>query len=266
MQDGSSHDDALKPPEKINLFSDHTAHITLYLADFDLEANTQQHTDDINTTTATAKALNQTKVNAFKKTISSLNFTSVVTGMDCHLSFTQSPSSADADIQYYKINGSYTMLLISNTPCLQRLSNTLLNALQVYIKHPVRVPTWVANLPEPQRSAAIYRTRQYGSPNIMEAYVPHVSVGYDPGIKMKASATDWRIDIMKQWNDIYTQIHDECNMDNVQGIALGKNSVGGTVLADSRMGYWDIKVNSARSGKANEADKSTADGFYALVY
>jgi len=226
--------------EQVDLFNKHTPHITLYLANFDLEVNNdnnnalQQEAAD-GTDHHIKLQLNETKVNQFKQTISSLNFTNVLIGLqNCHLSF---KSTANDDI-FYNINGSYTMLPIELTPCLQTLSTTLLHALQSHLHHPIQVPSWVANMDEPERSKAIYRTRQYGSPNVLEAYVPHVTVGYDPSIS-KSLTSQWKVGKMNEWNNLYKQEREHC-IDDVQGIALGMTSVGGTVLANSRMGYWNV--------------------------
>ena len=220
--------------EQVDLFNKHTPHITLYLANFDLEVNNNNNIE--------LQQLNETKVNEFKQTISSLNFTDISIGLqNCHLSF---KSTANDDI-FYNINGSYTMLPIELTPCLQTLSTTLLHALQSHLHHPIQVPSWVADMDEPQRSKAIYRTRQYGSPNVLEAYVPHVTVSYDPSIS-KSLTSQWRVDKMNEWNNLYKQEREHC-IDEVQGIALGMTSVGGTVLANSRMGYWIVRSTSSMS-------------------
>jgi len=43
----------------------------------------------------------------------------------------------------------------------------------------------------------------------------------------------------------YKQERETC-IDEVQGIALGITSVGGTVLANSRMGYWNNRASTSR--------------------
>jgi hypothetical protein len=204
-------------------------------------------------------------------TISSLNFAEIISGWHCPLSFSKDPSTYDA---FYYINGAYTMLPIKSTPCLQTLSTTILNSVQSYLKLPIAVPSWVAELPEPSRSAAIYRSRKYGSPNVMEGFLPHVTVGFDPttaddttpankhndpnseedsSLSLKDTTNlQWRVNTMKQWNDAYEEVRETC-LDNVEGIALGKSSVGGTVLANSRMGYWNLaKKDDGPDVKQNE--------------
>ena len=258
-----------QPTEQVNLFSEHTAHLTLYLANFDLEMNNNENappqTSDgtDNNNIAVSTALNQTKVDAFKNTISSLNFTDVLAGLNCPLSFTTTSSKHD-DI-FYNIQGAYTMLPIDITPCLQKLSDSILQGSIKFLKYPIEVPSWVASLPEPDRSAAIYRTRQFGSPNVLQGFAPHVTVGYDPNL---LSNLQWRIDTMNQWNDAYKQVRETC-IDQVQGIALGKTGMGGTVLSSGRMGYWNVPVTSSKSKWRDETHDNDAkqdeNEYYAAV-
>ena len=288
--------------EMVHLDTIHVPHVTLYLADFDLEVSDEEaeevedlaeqhrqtsrrslshHEDDDDddwknshtAPTATRRPLNQTKVDMFLRTISSINFNDIITrstnpideggggrGVGCHLSLISSsiytpPSSISSSAlssreyshYYYTINGNYIMLPINNTSCLSTLSNTLLMKLKQYIHHPVLVPGWVANLPEPERSAAIYRARTYGSSNVLDGFVPHVTVGFEPSGSRRRRK--WRMDVMERWNDIYLNQSiiisngtngQQCTDDIVTAIALGKSSVGGTVVANSNLGYWPI--------------------------
>ncbi|KAL7534185.1 hypothetical protein ACHAXR_005706 [Thalassiosira sp. AJA248-18] len=215
---------------------------------FDLEVDTHKSSDG-----STPVALNQTKVKSFVDVISTINFTEIIDGWNCPLSFSKDQVTS----AYYNINGAFTMLPIEDTPCLQTLSTTLLHSLQSYLKYPIAVPEWVASLPEPTRSAAIYRSRTYGSPNVLDGFAPHVTVGYDPIGSDSSPASDqnslqWRLDAMKEWNEAYEQVRDTC-IDKVQGIALGKTGVGGTVLANSRIHYWDLVTGD---GQHNANDYS----------
>ena len=114
----------------------------------------------------------------------------------------------------------------------------------------------MANLPEPDRSAAIYRARTYGSSNVLDGFVPHVTVGFEPSSiphdvvgSRRRRRRKWRMDVMERWNDIYLNQSiiisngtngQQCTDDIVTAIALGKSSVGGTVVANSNLGYWPI--------------------------
>mmetsp|Transcript_29728 Transcript_29728/g.64010 ORF Transcript_29728/g.64010 Transcript_29728/m.64010 type:complete len:394 (+) Transcript_29728:133-1314(+) len=278
-----------QPSEHVDLFMRHTPHVTLYLADFDLEVEEEAADDtDANgdagrtandSIDQAARALNLTKVAAFKDAIASLNFTEIISGWNCPLTFSvpeedRNPNSPSSS--FYKINGAYVMLPISNTPCLQTLSTTLLHALQSYLKHPIVVPSWVASLTEPVRSASIFRSRTYGSPNVLEGFDPHVTVGFDEtGVRVSGAAQDndadsssersnlqWRVDTMEEWNEAYRQERGTC-MDEVQGIALGKTGVGGTVLAGSRMGYW--KFEETKKVDVSVSQGAHGNDFYAAV-
>lgn len=229
-------DEPAQPSEEVNLFSLHTPHITLYLSDFDLEvdgADAQQ----IDGSGAAAE-LNRTKIDSFLNVLSSLNYTEIIAGQNCHLSFAIDKSTH----VLYTINGDYTMIPIENAPCIQNLSNSLLHSLQSFLRYPIVVPSWVAELPEPTRSAAINRVRSFGSPNVEDGFDPHVTVGFDPNADLQ-----WRDDSMKHWNDDYQQVHGTCT-GKVQGIAVGKIGVGGTVLANSRMGYWNVAHDASQEG------------------
>ena len=225
--------------EQVDLFTKHTPHITLFLADFDLELHDDRQLEN----GKSLAQLNVTKVNSFLKTISKINFTEVVQGMDCTLSLSE--DDPDNSKQFYTINGSFTMLNVQNTPCLKALSNATVFPLESFIKRPVIVPSWVASLEEPERSAAIYRSRKYGSPNIFEGFTPHLTVGFDPSTNNNSADTaahhHWREDAMKQWNEgfISLLVNDGCSS-SVMGVAVARNSIGGTVLANSRMGYWNV--------------------------
>ena len=128
--------------EEVNLFSTHQSHITLYLADFELEM-----TDD-------DKVLNQTRLEEMKADIEKTNFTQILSNEpSCQLSLQAGP---DDPSHFYIVNGAYTMLPVKKTGCLQILSDTMLSALESYIRKPVEVPSWVNDLPESERIAGMF--------------------------------------------------------------------------------------------------------------
>ena len=51
---------------------------------------------------------------------------------------------------------------------------------------------------------------------------------------------------MKEWEQQYEHASATC-IDEVEGIALGKTGLGGTVLTNSRMGYWDLGIKPSSS-------------------
>ena len=145
---------------------------------------------------------------------------------------------------YYVINGDYTMLRIRYSDCLRSISDALLGALKSHVRRPVIVPSWLASMPEPYRSMGIYRCREYGSPNVLDGFVPHVTVGYDPAnasssmssssltaetktdrgdgvdgrdnnattydddgrTKRRRDLMRWRIDAMERWGRMYERL------------------------------------------------------------
>jgi hypothetical protein len=267
--------DALPLPpvrEQIDLFLKHTPHITLFLADFALEMDENESGNFFHDPSAAIVAddntqkqqpqqqtewippeLNATKVNSFLNKISSINFTNIIHDWDeCTLSLTTQSFLQDTDNNnkknnknYYTINGAYTMLNIHKTSCLQSLSNTIVQSVQSYIKHPIICPSWIGSLPEPQRSMAIYNCREYGSPNVFDRFAPHLTVGFDISSDYDNNMK-WREDAMDRWNEGFASVNDNSNNGddgctaNIEGIAVGVNSVGGTVLANSRLKYWRL--------------------------
>lgn len=243
---------APRPSERVDLFSRHTPHVTLYLADFDLEADDAAEGGAAEgggagsgSAPAAERPLNATKVDAFVSSLSSLNLTEILGGWACPLTLARDPATS----HYYKVQGAYAMLQVQDTPCLQTLSTALLRALKSYLKTPVEVPEWVTSLAEPQRSAAIYRARTYGSPNVLEGFDPHVTVGYDAGDRIGGNDPRGRSEAMELWNGAYAKVSGEC-FDEAEGIALGRTGVGGTVLAGSRMGYWKLDGSGKSGGSA----------------
>jgi hypothetical protein len=293
--DSSSNNDSW---EGVDLFTRHTPHITLYLADFDLEDESQ------NTTAPTA--LNQTKVTSFLNTINSLNFTTI-NKSSCPLSFTAETDTTDSffsinNEKYYVINGAYTMIPVKNNACLQHLSDSLLEPLHKFLKLPSDIPSWVEDLPFEEKTDKISKITSYGSPNVLDSFEPHVTVGYDeynyhrklqscpdgqcqdlqgecqtvvscfadpctevPGEKCSEGEvcqtnfcggcnfecvsllirdsgreeSQLRVNAMDEWNGEFQTISGECNS-NVAGVAVGKTGLGGTVLSDSRLEYWEL--------------------------
>ena len=62
--------------------------------------------------------------------------------------------------------GQYAMMNVTNTPCLQRYSDLVVNATHRLSQPNQTVPGWVHTLPEPERSEKIQDVEEYGSPNV----------------------------------------------------------------------------------------------------
>ena len=77
------------------------------------------------------------------------------------------------------VNGAYSMYQIENTNGMQTLSDSIVQSTKEFITPNQTVPEWVYNLPEPMRSQKIAYVKEYGSPNVLDGFDPHITVGYD---------------------------------------------------------------------------------------
>lgn len=84
--------------------------------------------------------------------------------------------------------GNYAMLNVSLTSCLQLASDTLVNGTYRLAVANQSVPSWVRDLPVPERSEKAADVREYGSPNVFGQFQPHVSVGWSPDASAVAEA------------------------------------------------------------------------------
>lgn len=69
--------------------------------------------------------------------------------------------------------------------------------------------------------------------------VTNAAVSHHHSLRVEQTSRQWREDAMKQWNEGFKLVKDRCSS-KVKGIAVGKNSLGGTVLANSRMKFWSV--------------------------
>jgi hypothetical protein len=138
--------------EQIDFFSRHTPHITLFLSDFDVQANNES-------------LLLEEITSVLQQVLS--NHSQPM----CEVSW------PDGDAFF--VAGPYTMFAVPRKDCLQSLSNDVVRALNPYITKPQEIPPWVYTLPLLQRWRKIYMISKYGSPNVFSEYEPHITVGYD---------------------------------------------------------------------------------------
>ena len=125
--------------EKIS-FDKSLPHVTLYLTDFQTESIP----------------------NLFSTLRQSLNSTQLI-----------------VEISNVMVNGAYSMYQIENTNVMQMLSDSIVQSTKEFITPNQTIPEWVYNLPEPMRSKKIAYVKKYGSPNVLDAFDPHITVGYD---------------------------------------------------------------------------------------
>ena len=193
----------LSVKEEIDFFNVHTPHITLYQADFDIDNKTKEFIN-----AAVAAIGNQAQ--------------------PCHIAWPSSNTSI--------VSNDYAMHPIKNAPCLQQLSNRMVETLQVYIHRPPPIPEWIYSLPLEERRRALQLVKKYGSPNVFARFQPHVTVGYDtvyPTVRRKAA-----LETLVTPND--------CKA-NVAAVSIALVGVGGSVLQNGVIGQIQLSNESAPS-------------------
>jgi len=134
----------LLPHNDIN-FTRTIPHITLYMTLFQ-----KQYIDDIMAT--------------FKVTASSLF------GRFPYCNITMNHAAA---------SGAYYLWHSSIPQCLQSMSDAFVESLSQFRVMDQKVPSWLNDIPEPQRSEMIKLQKMYGSPSVMSYFDPHITIAWD---------------------------------------------------------------------------------------
>lgn len=74
--------------------------------------------------------------------------------------------------------GTYAMMNVTNSACLQRYSDLLVNTTHQFSRPNQTAPSWVNTLPEPERSEKLRLIKEYGSPNVFSQFSPHVTLAW----------------------------------------------------------------------------------------
>jgi len=78
------------------------------------------------------------------------------------------------------VSGAYGMWSVDSSPCLQSMSDAIVNATHGLITPNQPIPDWVAQLPDsPQKAHKIDLVQKFGSPNVFDQFSPHVTLAYD---------------------------------------------------------------------------------------
>ena len=210
--------------EQVDFFTPlHIPHVTLYQVEFDLEkenatiasAGTADH--DKNDTSA---EIDPAKLEVFLDTLYSMSTAGVLPQCEVVLA----PPAI--------VFGAYTQWPVQPSDCLQILSDAIVDELSKFIKRPPIIPDWVWTLPEPQRSSKLDMIQRYGSPNVYSEFQPHATVGFDTTTPTNNSTRRARIRAM---NRIANDVPKPCG-GMIRTAAVAKVGVGGTVLADGKVG------------------------------
>lgn len=151
----------------------------------------------------------------------------------------------------YDVNGTYAFWKVQNTPELQKISDLVVNATRQFIAPNQPIPGWVLSLPEPLRSIKIHYIQQYGSPNVFDQFVPHITILYDDA--------DPHTNVVTAVNGLQPEER------FAKLCILGVGSVGqaGTVLRGKDYGTVELKgrKRNNRGGPHPKSPKGTAAGF-----
>ena len=230
-----SNPESTRPAEQIDFFDKHVPHVTLYLADFAIE-NRSPNGNILPGTT------NHTLLQPLLSSIqTSLASTPNITQCTVTLDLDVTPTPNDHPI----VNGYYAKWNVLHTPCLQRLSDTIVDAAHSYARtgDQATVPEWVYNLPEATKRKKIQYVKEYGSPNVRDEFRPHVTVGYDtvtpPLDRTRTLVSLVDADENKPW---------KCE-GFIEKVGVGLvGEFGGTVLVDGTLVLIDLKRGDMGGG------------------
>ena len=149
------------------------------------------------------------------------------------------------------VSGAYTQWPVQPTDCIQILSDSIVDQMAKLIKRPPTIPDWVWTLPEPQRSRKLEAIQRWGSPNVFSEFQPHVTVGFDTTTPANNTTRRARIRVM---NRIANQMPQPCG-GMIRTAAVAKVGVGGTVLADGKVGR-DLPLHSPDRSSNSVSDTS----------
>ena len=216
--------------EQVDFFTPlHIPHVTLYQVEFDLEK------DNVTSTESAAAEIDPAKLEVFLDTM--YNMSSAGALPQCEIVL--APPAI--------VFGAYTQWPVQLTDCLQVLSDSVVDQLVKFIKRPPTIPDWVWTLPEPQRSHKLDMIQGYGSPNVFQEFQPHATVGFDTTTPANNSTRRARIRAM---NRIANQMPQPCG-GVIRTAAVAKVGVGGTVLADGKVGR-DLPLHSPDSKSVSD--------------
>jgi len=217
--------------EELDFFQHHTPHITLYLTDFDVHqdddepkknpAGLRQRNDDHNNNNDNEQPQQQ------QRKVDPQKLQNLLDAMKKALNHTDKNTITPCRVDWHEpvvLKGAYAMYNVPPTDCLQYLSDTIVNATHQYIKRPPTIPDWIFQLPLDQRRAMLERIERYGSPNVYEGFVPHVTVGYDT-----AAITNTTIATQRS-QTLHSYSAPQPCFGNVSTVAIAKSGIGGSVL------------------------------------
>ena len=208
--------------EYIDFLSQHTPHVTLYLADFDVE-----NEDPTSNSNDLESNVNQTKLELLTETIQDTISDIAFDVFEKQFIYTNFEYPCTMQISKPHVSSAYTMLDVQNNECLQYLSDSIVESTMSFVKFPATIPDWVNAIPDPEtREMKIKMIETYGSPNVFEGFEPHVTVAYEKNFN--TDNVYWRDFVVEELTWL---LPTECEQ-TIDFMALGYTSMGGTVLHD----------------------------------
>ena len=139
-----------------------------------------------------------------------------------------------------KLSGTYGMLSTSNTKCLQGLSNKLVEKLSKYLTNEAKstIPEWIYTLPIETQQEKIKLINEYGSPNVFDDFIPHVTLTYD-------EESSRQNDYVKSVSDL---VLGEVIVSGVEEVGFGVVGVAGSVVRGVEPVLPSIGVGGGEGG------------------
>lgn len=150
--------------------------------------------------------------------------------------------------------GNYAMLNVSRCSCVQRYSDTIVNATYTLAVANQTVPSWVYTLPEPERSEKIEDVKKYGSPNVFSQFQPHVTIGWAANASAVAAA-------VKALAAKFAPFSYSADV-----VALGVSGAHGTVVRGADLAIFNLTApndpcaNAYKAEAPCDADNVTSGG------
>ncbi len=142
-------------------------HITLYLTDFNCSFLSQW-------------------IPEFSNFTSSLELSN-----ECSTLFLNS-LTRNQTYSFWNINDPYQ--------CLQLLSNQTVEKFSKFRSSNISIPEWIYSLPEPLREEKIQQILLWGSPNVFNQFVPHITLFYDNSIEIDGPIIDRTLEQLEEKN------------------------------------------------------------------
>ena len=137
------------------------------------------------------------------------------------------------------VAGSYMMLPIAASRCLQSMSDILVMRVHHLALPNQTAPGWLLSLPEPQRSAKLSMLNLFGSPNVFSQYEPHVTLACSANVSELHRAARALDGILPPFNPLQVRV--------------SKSGACGTALSNDTLLTIDLVPHSNSYGNSSNS-------------